>query len=69
VRNAVPVEHFLLLLRSYAVVLVEEVKEWTLGLLKRSVCARLEIAKVGEDAFLELLRVLDRTAERLKAEG
>lgn len=66
---AVPVEDLLLLLRADAVVLVEEVKEAALGLLKGRVGAGLEVAQVGEDALLELLRVLHGPAEGLEAEG
>lgn len=67
--DAVPVEHFLLLLRADAVVLVKEIEERALWLFERSVGARLEVAKVGEDTLLELLRVLDRAAEGLEPEG
>lgn len=44
--HAVPVEYLLLLLRSDAVVLVHEVEEWTLWLLKRCIGARLEVAQI-----------------------
>lgn len=66
--DAVPVEYFLFLLGSDAVVLVEEVKERALGLLERRIGSRLEIAQIGEDAFLEFLRVLHRPAEGLESE-
>nr|POE56750.1 hypothetical protein CFP56_33722 [Quercus suber] len=69
VRHAVPVEDLLLFLRADAVVLVEEVEEGALGLLERGIGAGLEIAQVGEDAFLEFLRVLDRPAEGLETKG
>lgn len=65
-RHAVPVEYLLFLLRPDAVVLVQEVKERTLRLLQRCVGASLEVPQVGEDAFLELLRVLHGSSERLK---
>ena len=67
--NAVPIEDLLLLLCSNAVVLVHEVEERTLWLLEGRVCSRLQIAKVGENALLELLRVLDRPSECLESEG
>lgn len=67
-RHAVPEEHFLLLLRSYAIILVHEVEERTLGLLKRGIGARLEIAQIRKDALFELLRVLDGSPESLKSE-
>lgn len=69
VRYTVPVEDLLLLLSANAVVLVQKVKKRALGLLQRSISTRLEVSQVGEDAFLELLRVLDRTAKSLEAEG
>jgi hypothetical protein len=50
-----PVEYFLFLLGSNAVVLVEEVEELGLWFFQRSVCAGLEVAEIGEDAFLEFL--------------
>lgn len=67
--HAVPVEHLLLLLRADAVVFVEKVEERALGLLEGGISARLEISKVGEDSFLELFRVLDGSAKRLKTKG
>jgi hypothetical protein len=68
-RNAIPIENFLLLLRSDAVVLVEEIEERTFRLFQGCICSRLEIAEIGEYAFLELLGVLHWPAKRLKAEG
>ena len=68
-RDAVPVEHLLLLLRSDAIVLIHEVEEWALWLLERCIGARLEVAQIREDAFLELLRILHRTSEGLESEG
>ena len=65
--DAVPVEYLLLLLRSDAVVLVEEVKEWTLGLLERGIGARFEVSQIREDALFEFLRVFDRAAEGLES--
>jgi hypothetical protein len=44
--NGEPVEDFLLLLGSNAVVLVEEVEEFGLGFLKRGVGAGFEISKI-----------------------
>ena len=67
-RHAVPVEHLLFLLCSDTVVLVKEIKECTLWLLERSVCARLQVAQIREDALLKLLGVLDGPAEGLKPE-
>lgn len=67
--NAVPVKHLLLLLRANAVVLVHEVEERALRFFQRRVGARLEIAQIGKDAFLELLGIFHRSAERLKSEG
>jgi hypothetical protein len=68
VGNAVPVEDLLLLLRSNAVVLVEEVKERALRLLQRRVGSRFQVSKIGEDALFELLRVLDWAAKGLESE-
>lgn len=65
-RHAVPVEYLLFLLRPDAVVLVQKVKERTLRLLQRSVGASLKVPQVGEDAFLELLRVFHGSSKRLK---
>jgi hypothetical protein len=65
--NRVPVEDLLLFLGANAVVLVQEVEEWALGLFQRGVGARLEVAQVGEDSFFELFRVLDRPAKSLEA--
>jgi len=45
-RDAVPVEDFLLLLSSNAVVLVEEVEERALWLFKRSIGAGLEVSQI-----------------------
>lgn len=68
-RNAVPVENLLLLLRSDAVVLVKEIEKRAFGFLEGRIGAGFQVAQVGEDAFLELLRVLDRAAEGLESEG
>ena len=67
-RDAVPVKHFLLLLCTNAIVLVQKVQEWALRLLQRSICARLQVAQIREYALFELFRVLDRAAKRLEAE-
>lgn len=45
-RNTVPVEDLLLLLRADAVVLEEEVEEGALGFFERGIGASLEVAKV-----------------------
>lgn len=50
-----PIEDFLFLLGSNAVVFVEEVEELGLWFFQRSVCAGLEVTEIGEDAFLEFL--------------
>lgn len=65
---AVPVEDLLLFLCANAVVLVKEVQEWALGLLKRCIGSRLQIPQIRKDTLLKFLRVLDRTSERLKSE-
>ncbi len=67
-RNAVPIEHLLLFLSSDTIILVEEIKERTLGLLQRRICAGLEISQVGEDAFFEFLGILYWSTKGLKAE-
>ena len=67
-RYAVPVKDLLLLLGADAVVLVQKVEERTFRLFQRSVSARLEVSQIREDALFKLLRVLDRTTERLEAE-
>lgn len=66
---AVPVEHLLLLLCTYTIVLVEEVEERTFWLFKGGIGARFQIAKVGENALFELLGVLYRSTEGLEAES
>lgn len=66
-RYAVPVEDLLLFLRPNAVVFVHEVKEGALGLLQGRIGARLQVAQVGEYAFLEFLRVLHRPSKGLEA--
>lgn len=63
----VPVEDLLLLLGTNAVVLEEEVEERALGLFERGIGASLEVAKIREDSFLELLYIFDRTTEGLEA--
>ena len=67
--HAVPIEHLLFFLGPNAVVFVQEVEEGALGFFQGCVGAGLQVAQVGEDAFLELLGVLHRSAERLEAEG
>ena len=67
--DTVPVEHFLLLLSSDAVVLVHEVEERALWLLERCVGSGLEVAQIREDALLELFRILHGPPERLESEG
>ncbi len=64
--HAIPIEDLLFLLRSYAVVLVHEVEERALWLLKGCIGARLQVAQIREYPFLELLRVLHRSSEGLK---
>lgn len=66
--HAIPIEHLLFLLCSDAVVLVQEVEEWALWFFERSVGAGLQIAQVGEDAFLKFLGILHRAAKGLEAE-
>jgi hypothetical protein len=65
----VPVENLLLLLCSDAVVLIQEIEESGLWLLKGGIGARLQVSQIGKDSLLELLRVLHRSAKRLKSEG
>ena len=66
-RHAVPVKDFLFLLRPNAVVLVQEVKETALWLLKGSICARLQVSQVREDTLLEFLRVLHGATKCLES--
>ena len=68
-RNAVPIEYLLLLLRPNTVILVQEIEESTLGLFQRRICAGFEIAQVGENTLFELLRVLYGAAECLESKG
>lgn len=68
-RDAVPVEHLLLLLSSDAVVFVEKVQERTLGLFQGRVCTGFEIPEIREDAFLKFLGILHRSTKCLEAEG
>ena len=67
-RNAIPIKHFLLLLRPDAVVLVHEIQKRTLGFFEGGIGTGLEVAQVGEYAFFELLRVLDGSSESLESE-
>jgi hypothetical protein len=67
--HAVPVKDLLLLLRSDAVVLVEEVKERALWLLEGRVVAGFEVSQIGKDALLEFLGVFDGTSKSVEAEG
>ncbi len=67
-RDTVPVEDFLLLLRPNAVVLVEEVEEGTLGFFQRCIGTRLEVAQIRKYSLLELLRVLHRPAKSMESE-
>lgn len=53
--HAIPIEHLLFFLSSYAIVLVHEVEERALGLFKGCIGARLQVAQVRENPFLELL--------------
>jgi hypothetical protein len=66
--HTVPVEDLLLLLCADAVVLVKEVKERALGLFKRRICTRFQVAQIREDTLLELLRVLNGAAKGLESE-
>lgn len=66
-RYTVPIEDLLLLLRTYAVVLVEKVKKWTLWVLQRGITAGFEVSEVRENAFFKFLGVLDRAAKSLEA--
>ena len=68
-RYTVPVEDFLLLLRSNAIVLVKEVKERTFRLLQRGIGAGFQVAQVRENALLEFLRVFHGPAEGLESKG
>ena len=68
-RYTVPVEDFLLLLRSNAIVLVKEVKERTFRLLQRGIGAGFQVTQVRENAFLEFLRVFHGPAEGLESKG
>jgi hypothetical protein len=58
----------LFLLGSNAIVLVKEIKECTLWFFQRRIRTGFKVSQVGEDAFFELFRILDRSPERLKAE-
>jgi hypothetical protein len=66
-RHTVPVKDFLLLLRSNAVVLVQEVKEAALWLLEGGICARFQVSQVREDTLLEFLRVLHGATKCLES--
>ena len=68
-RYTVPVEDFLLLLRSNAIVLVKEVKERTFRLLQRRIGTGFQVAQVRENALFEFLRVFHGPAEGLESKG
>lgn len=67
--HTVPIEHLLLFLRSYTIVLVHEVEEGALRLLEGGIGARLQVAQIRKDALLEFLRILDWSPESLEPEG
>ena len=67
-RHAIPVEDFLLLLCPDAIVLVQKVQERTLGFFKGCIGSRLEVSQIGENALLELLRVLHWASKGLETE-
>ena len=66
--DAVPIEHFLLLLRSDAVIFVHEVEECALRLFKGCIGARLQVTKVGKDSLLEFFRILHGSSKCLETE-
>ena len=68
-RHAVPVEDFLLLLCSNAIVLVQKVQEGTLRLFERCISTRFQVAQVRKYSLFEFLRVLDRSTKSLEPEG
>ena len=65
--ECIPVKDLLLLLRTDALVLEQQIQERAFGFLQARVDARLEIPQIGEDALLELLHVAHRATERLEA--
>ena len=65
--DAIPIKDLLLLLSPDAVVLVEEVKERTLGLLERGIGAGFQVSQIGEDALFKLLGVLHWAAKGLES--
>jgi hypothetical protein len=67
--HAVPIEDLLLLLCSDAVVLVQEVEESALGFFEGGIGTRLQVSQIRENTLLKLLRVFDRSSERLESEG
>ena len=67
-RYAVPVEHLLLLLRPYAIVLVHEIEERTLWFFEGGIGARFQIAQIRKYALLKLLGILHGPSEGLKSE-
>ena len=68
-RHAVPIEDLLLLLGADAVVLVEEIEEGAFRFFERRVGSSLEVAQIGENTLLELLRVFYGSAKGLESEG
>ena len=62
-RDGEPIKDFLFLLRSDAVVLVEEVEELGFGFFEGSVGAGLEISKIREYSFFKFFGVDDGTTE------
>lgn len=66
--HAVPIKDLLLLLCSYAVVLVQEIEECALRFFEGGISTAFQVSQIGKDALLELFRVLDWSPKRLKSE-
>ena len=66
--HAVPIKDLLLLLCADTVVLVQEIEESALWFFEGGISAALQVSQIGENALLELFRVLDWSPKRLKSE-
>lgn len=67
-RDTVPVEHLLLLLRANAIIFVQKIQKRALGLFEGRIGAGFEVSQIGKDALLKLFRILHGTTKRLKSE-
>lgn len=61
-RDTIPKEDFLLLLRTNTSVTEEEIEKLRLGFLEDRLTARLQVAQIRKDALFKLFSIEDRSA-------